>query len=207
LGAAFWVYGTLPAWIEVLPGRFEPSGRNGIWLLPLVHLCLAVGLYGLMAKMGKTAAEQAEARGKETDLLQKLPWIRLFLFVWLSGICLAVIYSYHMLDIGGSVMFSLIGRVSALVMGAGVAIWALGLSDATHKNVLTLRFSYTERSFQVWLRVHKTGARVLYVAGAILIVAAFLLSGLWALVTAFVTLLSALAGLYLYAKYLYESEF
>jgi len=206
LWAAFWVYIELPGWIEAVPGVFVPSGREGIWALPILNVILAGALYPLLRKMGQISHDRAKAMERETDVLQVLPLIRLFLMIWLTAICLVVVYGYHVLDMG-RVTAEWIGRVSAFVPGVGVTLFAMGLPRAKQHSVLTLRFVYTERSFQVWLQVHKLGTIVLYLTGAIMVGAAFLLSGLWAVITAGLALGSGLFALYLYAKWLYENEF
>jgi len=205
LGAAFWVYRQIPAWIESIPGVYVPTGRAYIWILPLVHGALAVGLYVLTRKMSKGVLARLEEAGQETDLPRVLPWIRLFLLLWLTAICLGVIYGHYVLDINTAL--SLIGRASAVIPGVGVSAWALRLHEATRKNVLALRFVYTEKSSQIWLSVHKLGARVLYITGVIMVGTGFLLQGVRAVGIAFLALLLALFLLYLYAKHLYEREF
>jgi len=205
LGAAFWVYGRIPAFIESMPGIYVPTGRVYVWILPLVHVILAIGLYVLTRNMGKSVLAKMEALSQETDLLRVLPWIRLFLLLWLTAISLAVVYGHYVLDLG--IALSLIGRVSAVIPGVGVSVWGLGLSHASRKNVLALRFVYTMQSPQVWLSVHKLGARVLYITGAIMVGTGFLLHGLRAAGIACLALLSAVFLLYLYAKHLYEREF
>ncbi|MCL2589236.1 MAG: SdpI family protein, partial [Oscillospiraceae bacterium] len=206
LVAAFWVYQGLSPWFEVTPGVFVPSGRGGVWLLPAVNVCLAAALYILTHKMGKAAAEKAKREGFETDILQLLPGIRLFLMAFLSATCLSAVYGYYALD-AGQLTGELIGRVSAFIPGIGVSLFALRLPRATKKNVLALRFSYTLRSTQVWPKVHKLGAWTLYIAGAIMVGTAFLLSGLQAVMAAAFALGAVLFALYLYAKHLYEDEF
>jgi len=205
LGAAFWVYGQIPSWVESMPGVYVSTGRGYIWILPLLHVALAGGLYVLTGKMSKGVLEGMKEAGQETDLPRVLPWMRLFLLLWLTAICMAVIYGHYVLDLG--IALSLIGRVSAVIPGVGTSVWALGLHDATRKNVLALRFVYTMQSQQIWLSVHKLGARVLYVTGAIMVGTGFLLEGLRALGIAVLALFSALFILYLYAKHLYETEF
>ena len=206
LGAAFRVYLHLSPWIAITPGIYVPSGRNGIWVLPIVNLLFAIALYHLTAKLGKVRADRAKAAGRETDILQVLPGTRVCLLAFLSGICLAVVYGYHILDTGQMTM-ALIGRIVAFVSGAYTALFALRLPRATRKNMLALRFRFTEKSDQVWLRVHKLGARLLYVTGAVMMGTAFLLSGLQAAFSAIVALCSALLTLCLYARKLYEDEF
>jgi len=205
-GAAFWVYGDLSPWIEVTPGVFVSSGRDGIWVLPTVNAALTAVLYPVTNRGGKRLEKAGKAAERETDIMEVLPWIRAFLAAWLTAVCLAVIYGYHIQD-AGSVTGDLIGRVSAFALGAGTALFALGLPHATKRNVLALRFVYTERSLQVWLRVHTVGARVLYVTGTVMIVLAVLLRGFWAAGAAGLALFSALVLLYLFAKGLYEDEF
>jgi len=203
LGAAFRIYGMIPAFAEVMPGVYESTGRNFVWVLPILHVFLATGLYLLTRDMSKRIVARIEGTGRKTDLAQVLPWLRLFVLLWLTAICLAVIYGYYVQE---SAM-PLIGRISAVIPGLGVSVWALHISHATHENVLALRFIYTERSLQVWLRVHQVGARVLYGAGAVMMGAGILLQGLQAVFLAFFALICALLMLYLYARHLYESEF
>jgi len=206
LGAAFAVYGRIPAWVESMPGVYVSTGRGYIWVLPLIHVVLAAGLSVLTRQMSKGILARMEERGQETDLLQVVPWIRLFLLLWLTAICLAVVYGRYVLD-AGQLTLSLIGRVSAVIPGVGVSAWGLQLSDASLKNLLALRFRYMMQSPQVWLSVHKLAARVLYITGAIMVGTGFLLEGIRAVALALLALVSALFALYLYAKHLYENEF
>ena len=104
-------------------------------------------------------------------------------------------------------VIELLGRIVAFVFGIGTAIFATRLPRATKDKKLALRWKYTKRSPQVWLRIHELGMRVLYGAGALMAGAAFLWSGILALATAALILLLALSGLYFYAKFLYEDEF
>ena len=206
LGAAFWAYGMIPNWVEVMPGVYVPTERHFIWVLPMLHVLLAIGLYVLTQKMSKKVLAHMEEAGRKTDLADVLPWLRLFLLVWLTAICLAVVYGHYVLDTG-QMTLALIGRASAVIPGAGVSVWALRLPMATRETVLALRFVYTEKSPQVWLRIHKLAVPVLYVTGALMILAGILFSGLQAVGIALLALFSALLVLYLYAKYLYENEF
>jgi len=193
----------IPTFAEVMPGVYESTGRNLIWVLPILHVFLATGLYILTQDMSKRVVVRMEEAGRRTDIAQVLPWVRLFVLLWLTALCLAVIYGYYMQETA----MPLIGRVSAVIPGFGVSAWALHIPHATHENVLALRFLYTERSQQVWLRIHKIGARVLYGAGALMMGAGFLLQDLQATLLASLALISALLVLYLYAKHLYESQF
>lgn len=206
LGAAFWVSGRIPAWVEIMPGVYAPTDRHFVWILPILHVLLAIGLYIFTREGSKRVLAQLEEAGRKTDLAHVLPWLRLFLLIWLTAICLAALYGHYVLDMGG-IAVPLIGRISAVVPGAGVAVWALRLPHATRENVLALRFAYTEKSPQIWLQIHKSGARVLYVTGVLMVLAGFLFQGLQAAGAAFATLLLALIALYLYAKHLYENEF
>jgi len=206
LGAASWVFTNLPTVIQVAPDIFVPSGRAGVWGLPLLNALFAVILYLLTGKMASAAEAKAKEADQETDLREVLPGIRVFVMAFLSGICLAVVYGYYVVDVSG-ITVGLIGRVFALVPGVGTAVFAMRLPRVTQKNILALRWVYTERSPQVWLAVHKLGAPVLYITGACMVGTGFLLDGPWAAVTAGFALFSALFGLYLYARRLYEDEF
>ena len=205
LAAAFWVFLRLPAAIHVTPTTLVPTGRAGVWGLPIANVLFAAALPWLTGKM----APMAEAKGMEADLAadmgRVLPWVRVWLMALLSGICLAAVYGHYVLDTG--VTLALIGRVAAFVPGAGTAVFALGLPHRKQTDILALRWVYTKRSPQVWLRVHKLGAPVLYATGAVMVGTALLADGLWAAATAGFALFSALLGLYLYAKHLYEDEF
>ena len=206
LAAAFWVFQNLPAVIYLTPTMPVPTGRAGVWGLPIVNVLFAVALPPLTGKM----ARMAEAKGMEADLTadlhRVLPGIRIWLMAFLSGVCLAAVYGHYVLETSG-ITLRLVGRVSAFVPGVGVAVFALGLPHRKQKHILALRWTYTERSPQVWLKTHKLGALILYATGAIMVGTAFLADGLWATVTAGFALFSALFGLYLYAKHLYEDEF
>jgi len=206
LAAAFWVFLNLPTAIYITPTVRLPLNRAGVWALPLLNICCAVFLYWQSGKIARQIEVRARSEERQTDILQVLPGIRVFFMALLSGMSGVVVYGYYHLDTGG-ITADLSGRVTALLLGAGVTIFALKLPHATKNNTLALRWTYTERSPQVWLKTHKLGTPILYLTGAIMVGTAFLMSGLWAAITAVFALFSALFGLYLYAKHLYESEF
>jgi len=207
LGAAFWVFSTLPEVIYVSHTVAVPSGRAGVWVLPGVNVLLAIVLYFLMGRMAEKAHAKAVDQGRPTDIVQVLPRIRVFLMAWLTGICGAVVYGYYVMDMGG-ITAALIGRVTAFVPGVGVLLFAMGLKRATKHSTLALRWGYTVKSPQVFQKVHKLGTPVLYVTGTYMIVMSFpVRGGLGAVLTAGLALGSALFVLYLYAKHLYDDEF
>ena len=206
LAAAFWVFRNLPDVIYVTPTVRLPTGRAGVWVLPAVNVVISVLLYVLTEKMGRAVEAKAAEAERKTDILQVLPVIRVFFAALLTGMCFAVVYGHYVLD-AGRLTAALLGRVLAFVPGVGMALVGMRLSHATAENILALRWTYTERSQQIWLKTHKLGAGVLYASGAIMVGTAFLLSGLWAAITAGFALFSSLFGLYLYAKHLYENEF
>jgi len=206
LGAAFWVFLHLPAMISIAPGIMIPSGRVGVFLLPAINGVLSVVFYLLTGRLAMSIEKQALDEERQTDIAQVLPAIRVFFMAWLSAMALAVVYGFHVMDTG-RMTGALLGRVIAFVPGVGAALLALRLPHATKNSTLALRWNATEQSPQVWLRVHRLAARILYLTGIIMVASAFLASGLWAAVTAGVALGSAVFGLYLYARWLYEDEF
>ena len=206
LGAAFWVFLHLPAMISIAPGIMIPSGRVGVFLLPAINGVLSVVFYLLTGRLAMSIEKQALDEERQTDIAQVLPAIRVFFMAWLSAMALAVVYGFHIMDTG-RMTSALLGRVIAFVPGVGAALLALRLPHATKNSTLALRWNATEQSPQVWLRVHRLAARILYLTGIIMVASAFLASGLWAAVTAGVALGSAVFGLYLYARWLYEDEF
>ena len=206
LGAAFWVFLRLPAMISIAPGITIPSGRGGVFLLPAVNGVLSVVLYLLTGRLAKSIAKKALEEERQTDIAQVLPAIRVFFMVWLSAMAGAVVYGFHIMDTG-RMTSALLGRVIAFVPGGGAALLALRLPHATKNSTLALRWNSTEQSPQVWLRIHRLAARTLYLTGVVMVASAFLTSGIWAAVAAGVALGSAMFGLYLYARWLYEDEF
>jgi len=206
LAAAFWVLLNLPPTIYITPTMALAIDRSGMWVLPILNTLFAAILYPLTERMAKSAETKALEAGRATDIATVAPWIRVFLVALLSGICLAVLYGYSILA-PASLTTSLIGRVVALVSGLATAVVATQLADATEKNTFALRWTYTERSQNVWLRTHKLGATVLHITGAIMLGTGFFMGGLEAVLATAFALIAALLGLYLYAKRLYEDEF
>lgn len=206
LGAAFWVFLHLPAVIPVATGVLVPTGREGVFWLPAVNTALAVPLYLLTGRLEKFVTKQALEAGRQTDIAQVLPGIRVFFMAWLSVIGLVVVYGFYNMDTG-QMTGALLGRAMAFVPGVGAALLALRLPHATKNSTLALHWVYTAQCPAVWLTVHRLAARILYLTGAVMVATAFLVSGLWAVVAAGVALASAVFGLYLYARWLYEDGF
>ncbi|MCL2569307.1 MAG: SdpI family protein [Oscillospiraceae bacterium] len=206
LAAAFWTFLNLPPTVYITPTMALAIDRVGMWILPVLNALFAVILHPLTDRMAKSAEAKALDRGRATDIAAVAPWIRVFLLALLSGICLTVVYGHATLA-QAPLTTALIGRVIALVSGLGTAVVATQLADASEKNTFALRWSYTERSQNVWLRTHKLGATVLHITGAIMTGTGFLLGGLEAVIAVVFALAFALFGLYLYAKRLYEDEF
>ena len=206
LAAAFWAYLRLPAMIYVTPTLPIPSGRAGVWPLPALNAALGMVLYVLSGRMCKTAQTKALEQDRPTDIGEILPGIRLYVMTFLSALALAVVYGHYTLE-GTWGIAPLLGQVAAFMTGIGTALFALQLPRATKNNILALHWRYTEQSPQVWLKVHKLATPILYLTGALMLLTAVLLDGLWAALTAAFALFSALFALYLYAKRLYEDEF
>ena len=206
LMAAFWVYLEMPEFIQVTPEHTMPTGRAGVWPLPVVNLLFAVALRIAAGRMERHVEDHFRAQGKTSDASVVIPGVKVFMMAYLSAICLSVVYGHYRMDTGGLTL-ALMGRVSALIPGLGLALFAMQLPHAGKDSLLALRWAYTEKSTQVWLKTHKLGSRALYAAGAVMVLAAFLSSGLTAVVTAVLTLAVSFFSLYLYAKRLYEDEF
>jgi|GEM_PF-1968410 len=206
LGTAFWVFLQLPAMIQIAPGLSIPSGRGGVFWLPAANVALSVALYLLTDRLAKSMTKKALEEERQTDIAQVLPGIRVFFMAWLSVVALAVVYGFYTMDTGRATG-ALLGRVIAFVPGVGVALLALRFPRTTKNSTLALRWVYTEQSPTVWLAVHKLATRTLYLTGVIMVASAFFASGLWAVITAGIALGSAMFGLYLYARWLYEDGF
>ena len=206
LGAAFWVFGRVPAVVDIAPGLALPSGRAGVFVLPIVNVACSVLIYVVTERMVKLSADRPIPEARPTDIAQVVPVIRVFLIAWLSAMVLVVVYGYFIMDTG-RMTEALFGRVTAFAAGIGTALAALSLKDATKQSTIALRWKYTMRSAIVWRRIHALAARMLYVAGALMLGTAFLLAGVWAVLAAGVTLLLVMLGLYLYAGRLYEDAF
>ena len=205
LMAAFWVYLELPETIQVTPEHTMPTGRVGVWPLPIVNLLFAVALHIAAGRIERHLEHHFRTLGRTSDAPVVIPGVKLFMMAHLSAICLSVVYAHYVMDTG-RLALSLMGRVSAFVPGIGVALFAMRLPHASKDSLLALRFPYTEKSSQVWLKTHKLGSRVLYAAGAVMVITAFVSDGITAVVTAALALSVSLFVLYLYAKRLYDDE-
>ncbi|MCL2843196.1 MAG: SdpI family protein [Oscillospiraceae bacterium] len=192
--------------IQIAPGLSIPSGRGGVFWLPAANVALSVALYLLTDRLAKSMTKKALEEERQTDIAQVLPGIRVFFMAWLSVVALAVVYGFYTMDTGRATG-ALLGRVIAFVPGVGVALLALRFPRTTKNSTLALRWVYTEQSPTVWLAVHKLATRTLYLTGVIMVASAFFASGLWAVITAGIALGSAMFGLYLYARWLYEDGF
>ncbi|MCL2828991.1 MAG: SdpI family protein [Oscillospiraceae bacterium] len=207
LAAALFVYQSLPDTIQITPTISVSSGRAGVWMLPVVNVLFAGVIYGMMQKLTRALEQKTEFQSAwPLDTLRVLPAIRVFAMSFLTAVCLSVVYGYYVMDTG-EVTADLIGRAVALVPGVGTALFAMQLPKATKGNFLALRWYYTERSQQVWLKTHKLGTVLLYAAGGIMVFLAFFASGLQAAISAMSALFLAAITLYVYAKRLYEDEF
>ena len=207
LAAAFFVYQSLPDTIQITPAISVSSGRAGVWILPGVNALFAGVIHGMMGKLSKALEKKTEFHtAPPLDTLRVLPAIRVFVMSFLSAICLSVVYGYYVMDTGEATA-DLMGRVVALVPGVGTALFAMQLPKATKGCLLALRWYYTERSQQVWLKTHKLGTVLLYATGGIMVFLAFFARGLQAAIPAMLALGLAVITLYIYAKRLYEDEF
>lgn len=203
--AAFLVFRALPLYVPLMPDVYAPSGRAGVWLLPLVNLLFAVLLHSGLERECRKWSARTEHIGGRSDAERTFPAIGLFGMVFLSALTLCVVYSFFIFD-DGTRVFALIGRVAAFLSGIGTALFALKMPRATKHSVLALRFSYTMKNSQVWLKTHKMGTPLLYGTGAVMMLSGVAQEGFAALITAGFALLIGLIGLYLYAKRLYDDE-
>ena len=201
------MYQSLPDTIQIAPTISIPSGRAGVWLLPGVNALFAGVIHGMMGKLTKALEQKTEFHGASPlDTLRVLPAIRVFLMSFLSAICLAAVYGHYVMDTGEATT-DLMGRAVALIPGIGTALFAMQLPKATKGSFLALRWYYTERSQQVWLKTHKLGTVLLYATGGSMVCLAFFARGLQAAIPAILALSLAVITLYVYAKRLYEDEF
>lgn len=205
LMAAFWVFQQMPETIQVTPELSVPTNRAGVWPVPILNACFAVALHLVAGRMEGKLEDRFRALGRTSDAATALPILKIFMILQASAACLALVYGYYVMD--ASLGQALMGRIAAFLFGLGLALYAIRLPHVTMDNLLALRFPYTEKSTQVWLKTHKLGSKVLYAAGAIMVTTAFLSSGVFALTAVFFILFLSLLALYLYAKRLYEDEF
>ena len=205
LVAAAWVYVAMPARVEVAPGVSLDVSRWGVWVLPIANVLFSFLIYALGGKLRRRMEEGVRHAARLADIGRVFPALLLFVMVLLSAVTLSAVYGYYALDEGG-VTARLFGRVIAIVLGVGVSMFAMELPRARKNHVLALHWSYTKNSQTVWLKTHKLATRVLYIAGALMIVCGIAASGIHAAALAAVILLAALLGLYLYAKRLYEDD-
>ena len=206
LMAAFWVFLEMPTTIQITPEEAMPAGRAGVWPLPVVNLLFAFVIHFGAGRVERHLDGHFRALGRKSDASVVIPAAKVFMMAHLSAICLCAVYGYYHMDTG-RLALGLMGRVSALIPGIGVALFAMRLPHATKDSLLALRWTYTEKSSQVWLKTHKLGAGVLYAAGALMVLTAFVSGGVTAVVTAALVLALSFFALYLYAKRLYEDEF
>ena len=206
LMAAFWVFLEMPTIVEITPGYTATTGRATVLLLPMVNAAVAALLHIAAGRVTQQIEEQFRTQGRKSDAAAVIPGLKVFMMAYLSAICLAVVYGHYVLD-AGHLTGALIGRISALIPGFGMALFAMRLSHATKDSLLALRWHYTEKSNQVWHKTHKLGAGVLYAVGMIMVLTAFLTDGIVAVTAAVLAVSVPYFGLYLYAKRLYEDEF
>jgi len=206
LMAALWLFQTMPSALEVVPGIYFSTGRGQMWILPIVNALFGCLFFPLSCKMAKNLEQNRREQGKTTDILQVLPGIQAYIAASFAMITLAALHGHTAFDGGVSVQ-NLTSKAFALVLGAGLSLFALQLPRAGQSSFLALHFSHTHKCQKVWGKTHALAAKVLYAVGAILMLTAFLLSGWMPLFFGTIAPMLSLGALYYYAKYLYESDF
>ena len=206
LMVALWFFQSMPPMIEATSGIYFSTGRVQIWILPTANALFGLLFFPFSRKMAQDLEQNQREQGKSTDILQVLSGIQLYVMLSLSALTLAALYGHTAFD-GGASIQNFTSSVLVFALGAGLSLFAWRLPHAAQSSFLALHFSYTHKCQKIWGKTHALAAKVLYAVGAILMLAAFMLSGWILIFFAVFAPAFSLWAIYHYAKHLYESDF
>lgn len=201
------VYGLIPEVVSIATGINVGTGRARIFILPAINLVFGCLIHFLFTRMDLIMRKKMAERGTPPDTSDFFNKFKIYLISFFDVMCFCSIYGFYALDWGGTATAALMCRGAAVMLGVGGLLVARRLPVCTKRSILSLRWSYTEKSDSVWYATHKIGGRLFYIAAIFSIACALLISSVHSVFLSALAYGVILFALYQYSKKLYFDEF
>lgn len=201
------VYGLIPDTIAIAEGISFRTGREKVFILPVMNLIFGGLIYFLFGKMDKALRDRVSDDIAPPDTSDFLGYFRIYIISFFDILCFCSIYGFYALDWGGTATAVLMCRGASIMLGIGGLLVARQLPGCNKQSILSLRWSYTEKSDNVWYLTHKLGSLLFYFAGIFSIICALFISSAHSIFISALAYGFILFFLYQYSKKLYFDEF
>lgn len=201
------VYGLIPEAVTIVMGVSFSTGKERIFILPVMNLIFGGLIYYLFGKMDKALRSRVSDDIVPPDTYDFFGYFRIYIISFFDMLCLCSIYGFYALDWGGTATAELMCRGASIMLGIGGLLVARQLPSCNKRSILSLRWSYTEKSENVWYLTHKLGGLLFCFAGVFSIICALLIGSAHSIFISALAYGLILFFLYQYSKKIYFDEF
>lgn len=199
------VYGFIPDTITIAEDISVSTGREKVFILPIMNLLFGGLIFFLFGKMDKSLRDRGSNNTAPPDTSGFFGFFRIYIISFFDVLCFCSIYGFYALDWGGTA--TLMCRGASVMLGTGGLLFARLLPGCSKQSILSLRWSYTEKSDNVWCLTHKLGSLLFYFAGVFSIICALFISSVHSIFISALSYGLILFFLYQYSKKIYFDEF